>query len=428
MVSRLVLVRHAKTQERTPELIDKERQLTCAGRRSIEARFPVALQLLSDIDTGEVRVWSSPATRALQTAEVVARVLDIGGIEVKDSLYLADVDAFMAELAAETGTVVAVGHNPFMEELYDRLSGTTQDLGCGAIASFALEFSDENASEAGAWLEWFVQAPRVAFWQTVADLEGACAKAGKRITRCAAELMENPDDPESLHQYRISLRIARSLLAFLEPYCKEGALRKTADELKELQDPTSRIRELDMLLEALGPQEPEAPAVRETCVAMREIFIQWMGEKKVQKAIERVARRVAHVPWRKTVERFGLAADELADRVGKMRTDYEVHMAQVNYDDQEAVHDVRKQAKALRYVTREFAACLPDNAGSTSVRAEAVQDKLGELCDCWNNAQLIVEVCGPEAVSTASRFVVRANQIIADLKTSRMYGLTISDS
>ncbi len=112
MVSRLVLVRHAKTQARNPELIDKDRQLTRAGRYSIEARFPISLQLLADEDAAEVKVWSSPALRAMQTAEVVAHALGVDGIEVRDSLYANSVDAFMAELVEEQDTVIAVGIIP----------------------------------------------------------------------------------------------------------------------------------------------------------------------------------------------------------------------------------------------------------------------------------------------------------------------------
>lgn len=104
MVSRLVLVRHAKTQARNPELIDKDRQLTRAGRYSIEARFPISFQLLADEDVAEVKVWSSPALRAMQTAEVVAHALGVDGIEVRDSLYANSVDAFMTELVEEQGT------------------------------------------------------------------------------------------------------------------------------------------------------------------------------------------------------------------------------------------------------------------------------------------------------------------------------------
>lgn len=252
MVSRLVLVRHAKTQARNPELIDKDRQLTRAGRYSIEARFPISLQLLADEDAAEVKVWSSPALRAMQTAEVVAHALGVDGIEVRDSLYANSVDAFMAELVEEQGTVIAVGHNPFMDELYARLSGAPQGMGTGAMASFGFAATDDPAS-VGSWLEWFVQGPRVVLWQSIVDVEDALSDAAARIARCSVKLLENPDDPESLHQYRISLRIARSLLGFLAPYCKGAALRKTMRDIKKLQDPTSRLRELDMPLRGARP-------------------------------------------------------------------------------------------------------------------------------------------------------------------------------
>ena len=117
MVSKLVLVRHAKTQTRSLELADRDRQLTRAGRRSVEARFPVTLRLVEDVSAADLKVWSSPALRALQTAEVVARVLGIDGIEVEESLYTQDAERFEAELVEESGCVIAVGHNPFMEEL-----------------------------------------------------------------------------------------------------------------------------------------------------------------------------------------------------------------------------------------------------------------------------------------------------------------------
>lgn len=421
MVSRLVLVRHGKAQERSGELTDRERQLTQAGRYALEARYPISLQLLSDEELGEVQIWSSPALRALQTAEVIARTLGIGGIEVKESLYAGSVDEFMAEFANERGTVIAVGHNPFMEELYVRYGGMPQSMGTAAMASFAVRKS-------GACLEWFVQGLHVQLWQSIVDVEDGISDAAKRIERCGAELLENPDDPESLHQYRISLRVMRSLLGFLRPYCKRGILKGEMRAIKKLQDPTSRLRELDMLLAALDSQTDEAGMVRAECSEEREAFIEQFGSEATQRSLRRVVKRVRELPWRRAVWQCGIEPDELVGRVNEMRAAYEVEMARVDYDDQEAVHDVRKRAKALRYVTRELADCLPDNAGSTNVRAKAVQDKLGELCDCWNNAQLLVEICGPQAVQAASRFIVRADEIVTDLKTSRTYGLAIGDS
>ena len=216
MVSKLVLVRHAKTQTRSLELADRDRQLTRAGRRSVEARFPVTLRLVEDVSAADLKVWSSPALRALQTAEVVARVLGIDGIEVKESLYTQDAERFEAELVEESGCVIAVGHNPFMEELCGRLDGMVQPMKPGAMVAFAFE-AGGIATLAGARLEWFVQGPRAENWQTLVDVEDGISDAAKRIERCGAELLENPDDPESLHQYRISLRGMRSLLGFLRP-------------------------------------------------------------------------------------------------------------------------------------------------------------------------------------------------------------------
>ena len=363
----------------------------------------------------------------MQTAEVVARVLGIDGIEVKESLYTQDAERFEAELVEESGCVIAVGHNPFMEELCGRLDGMVQPMKPGAMAAFAFE-AGGIATLAGARLEWFVQGPRAENWQTLVDVEDGISDAAKRIERCGAELLENPDDPESLHQYRISLRVMRSLLGFLRPYCKRGILKGEMRAIKKLQDPTSRLRELDMLLAALDSQTDEAGMVRAECSEEREAFIEQFGSEATQRSLRRVVKRVRELPWRRAVWQCGIEPDELVGRVNEMRAAYEVEMARVDYDDQEAVHDVRKRAKALRYVTRELADCLPDNAGSTNVRAKAVQDKLGELCDCWNNAQLLVEICGPQAVQAASRFIVRADEIVTDLKTSRTYGLAIGDS
>lgn len=428
MVSRLVLVRHAKTQARNPQIIDKDRQLTKAGRYSIEARFPISLQLLADEDADEVKVWSSPALRAMQTAEVVARSLGIGGIEVRESLYADSVDALMAELAEESGTVIIVGHNPFMEELYGRLSGTAQDMGTGAMASFGFMAAGAHLAKVGSWLEWFVQGPRVELWQSIVDVEDVLADAAARITRRGAALLENPDDPETLHQYRISLRTARSLLGFVAPYCKGNAVGRIMRDIKRLQDPTSRLRELDMLCAALEPQTAQAAIVGEACAQLRADFLERFASDATQKTLARVAKRMGSVPWRRSVRQSGLDAQTLAERVVQMRGEYELHMAQLDYDDEEAVHDVRKEAKALRYVTRELSRLLPESAGDVNARAKAVQDKLGELCDCWNNARLVIEICGPQAVQVASRFVVRADEIVAGLKRDRMYGLATADS
>jgi phosphohistidine phosphatase SixA/CHAD domain-containing protein len=419
MVSRLVLVRHAKTQARGDGFADEKRELTAAGKRSIEARYPCNLKLLFELDSNDVRIWSSPATRALQTAEVVARVLGIDGIETHEALYADAIDVFIEELAAAQGTVIAVGHNPFMEELYRRFSNTTQDMGTGAIASFAIQEADDDGEAMSAWLEWFVQAPRVALWQSLVDLDKGLIKAGENIEQRVEALLAQPDDPETLHQYRISIRVARSLMAFVYPFCKRGALKETMRQLKELQAPTSHLRELDMLADALEEGSPEAQMCEPLRAQERSGFIRELNKRTTRRQLKRVVSQLKDMPWRDSVEACGLDRRELAQCIQQMQTEYERKMNVLDYAEIETVHDVRKQAKALRYVTREFADCLPPEADKTNTEAKAVQDKLGELCDCRTNARLLVEICGPDAVETAARFVLRGNAIVAELEMRR---------
>ena len=419
MVSRLVLVRHAKAKSRSAETTDEARKLAAAGKRSIDARYPLSLKLLSELDPDELHIWSSPATRALQTAETVARVLGADGVETRETLYSGSVDTFIDELAQAQGTVIAVGHNPFMEELFCRFNHAGQHLGTGAIASFAIQGNDDDPSSVSAWLEWFVQAPRVELWQTLVDLDAGLAKAGKSIEQRAEALLAQPDDPEMLHQYRISLRVARSLLAYVQPYCKRGALKETMRELRELQAPTSRLRELDILVAALEADTPEARVCEAVCAQARAEFMKEMAKHSTCKEIDSAVSTLKALPWRAPIEAYGLDERELAARIEQMQTEYGQRMLELDFGAIESVHDVRKQAKALRYVTREFAACLPERALATNAEAKAVQDRLGELCDCRISARLIVELCGPDAVDTAARFVLRANAIVAELEARR---------
>lgn len=419
MISRLVLIRHAKAETRGADTPDIERKLTKVGRRSIKARFPLTMHLLSDLNSDDLRIWSSPAQRALQTADVVAETLDISNVEVHEVLYPGDIDAFVTELAEATGTVVVVGHNPYIEELYLKVGGERQHFDKGAVASLAFDVSAEDILESTADLEWFVQGPQVQRWKTIVCLERALDKVGERIEKRAEELLANPQDPEALHQYRISIRVARSLVKFAQPYIKRGECRDALIGLKSLQDPTSRLRELDMLVESLIPHTIEYDACMNLCQQVREDFNIAFARRSSQKTLHKITKQIRGLSWRSSIEEQGLGEDELSARVQTMREDYEWEIAELDFNDQEAVHDVRKSAKEMRYITRELSDVFGEEAANMNEQAKLMQDRLGELCDCRTNARLVVEICGVDAVSVAARFILRADEIVAELEAAR---------
>jgi phosphohistidine phosphatase len=136
----LFLVRHAKSSRDDPMLPDKERPLNDRGRRDA----PRMGERLAKHDVKPDLIVSSPALRALATAEIIAKKLDYkaGHIVVDERLYAAsaeDVLKLIRELGEKSKRVMLFGHNPAFAELAHRLSNTITDMPTCAVAEFAFD-------------------------------------------------------------------------------------------------------------------------------------------------------------------------------------------------------------------------------------------------------------------------------------------------
>ncbi len=130
----LLLIRHAKADERGPEYPDdSQRPLTKKGR----AQARKLAGLFKALDVRFDYLFSSPYTRALQTAEPLGARLKKGRVETLQSLtddqypkLLADIATKMEENAikedkragkAESTIVALVGHEPYLGEFASTL-------------------------------------------------------------------------------------------------------------------------------------------------------------------------------------------------------------------------------------------------------------------------------------------------------------------
>jgi phosphohistidine phosphatase len=150
----VVLIRHGEAKNKRLGQTDFERELTERGAEALREAFPRALDLVDVTDKTEL--WVSPATRALQTAQIANETLRIETQRELESMYEQDQEAFLRELSqTDADVVVAVGHIPFMEDVAARLCGTYLGFSTGAAAAVSINESGRGE------LEWFVQGPRI---------------------------------------------------------------------------------------------------------------------------------------------------------------------------------------------------------------------------------------------------------------------------
>ncbi|WP_147177827.1 MULTISPECIES: SixA phosphatase family protein [Alphaproteobacteria] len=119
---RLYLLRHARSGWATPGARDFDRTLDEAGL--IEADQVAAEAAARGYRP--TRVLSSSAVRCRQTAEAMKRAID-GATEFRfvDELYNTPADSYidLLERSGDVASVMLVGHNPAIEELFTTLVG-----------------------------------------------------------------------------------------------------------------------------------------------------------------------------------------------------------------------------------------------------------------------------------------------------------------
>ncbi|MDQ3023516.1 MAG: histidine phosphatase family protein [bacterium] len=122
----LLLLRHGKSDWREGEA-DFDRGLAKRGRLAAVLMG----QYLDENDLIPDAIVTSPAVRALSTAEIVQEELDDIELIEDERIYEASIDSLLDVvngLADEYERVLLVGHNPGFEELADELSGRSDSV------------------------------------------------------------------------------------------------------------------------------------------------------------------------------------------------------------------------------------------------------------------------------------------------------------
>lgn len=158
----IVLMRHAKSDRKTKKLRDIERPLNKRGLRD-------AAEMGTYMKSSQVKtqlIISSPAIRALKTAELVAGELNIDYNEIitDPNLYLESKSTIMnciKKLDDKYESIFIVSHNPGLTDLVNYLTiETIKNIPTSGIVAMRVDVQNWAELDMGNWELIFFESPK----------------------------------------------------------------------------------------------------------------------------------------------------------------------------------------------------------------------------------------------------------------------------
>ena len=240
---RLILIRHGQAEASSADGSDFRRALTPAGRERLENTYPSLARYLNAKSSCEV--WTSPKTRALQTAEVLCRYMPDVSPEIKPFLENGDLDAFADAIRSHKhgDTLVIVGHEPYLSDWVRAMTGLDVHFkkGCGEMLYLPPHAPERAIRIAGID---FDQMKTLDLFSVPVGVGIATLieRQHKQIVKARDTFLDDPDDSDALSALRVALRSQYALLEFIEPYCSQKPFRKAERLYLSLYDDLEELR------------------------------------------------------------------------------------------------------------------------------------------------------------------------------------------
>jgi len=394
MVKTLVLVRHGDAEPAVDGVDGALRNLTRAGTLALEAAYPVTF---AQLDATDAAMWSSPAVRALQTAEIAARAMGVSDVEIHQSLYDQDIDAFLSELdASKAQTIVAVGHVPFMDHLAERLLGQPHPLGKGGVIALGLP---DNPALLSALL-WSADAPDTSRWESLGTVDAAVAHVAQKLDVATSAFLASPAEAKNLLELRQAVRRMRSIYAFLEPWQSSKQNECTEKALKGMQSATNRLRAIDIFSDTVDDLVETGELGNNSllpmaCAKERQLELESVlalyKKKKTKDLLKKARKMYPTFKWRRSVCAAGLSEADFQQRFDEVMDALDEDLFGLDLTDARVVSNARRDAKEVHYVASRLGVVLGPERAQMSFYMGEIQNELGSLSIASDNQKLARE-------------------------------------
>jgi CHAD domain-containing protein len=213
--------------------------------------------------------------------------------------------------------------------------------------------------------------------------------------------MVRTGQPDGVHQVRVACRRLRSVLAAFRPVLDPERTEPVRAELQQVGQALSGSRDAEVALahlrEVVGLQPvelvlgPVAARLQQTAIrdgaAGEKAALSALGDPRYLRLLDDLDALAGDPP-------FTEWADEPADEVSREVLGRTVKRltkavdAAVDAEDEQALHDVRKAAKRLRYTAEAVAPVLGAPVRSLIKSLKGVQEVLGDRQDTFITRQL----------------------------------------
>jgi len=232
-----------------------------------------------------------------------------------------------------------------------------------------------------------------------------------------AKALSTKSEAEGFHQLRVAFRKLRALYWAYAPYLGEGVTAQATEEFRRLATVAGGTRDwdiagdllktaredgasIDLLMSAANEKRAQAAAFSQAMIKANEV------EALLNEALLRAQAKLQLDSKDQSVHAFARKRIRLARRTLHKRSR---RVARSNIVDEEALHDVRKAGKKLRYLLEFFQPVIKRQRGRTIRKLTSVQNELGRFNDIAASEALIrstsFDDVPPEVVQESLRWL-----------------------
>lgn len=232
------------------------------------------------------------------------------------------------------------------------------------------------------------------------EVQKILLKRAKKVKISYHDFINNPFDEVNAHKLRVNCRKLRGILNILKKAMLKDDYIRLNSELKNIALVISDLREIDVLRELAGEIAKDKPEMSEHYQEMffylkeqrekeMKTALEKMAEEKTESKIDKIESRIVSLEFKKKYSEDEALKQFLNMRLSKryqnLMDDYEA----VDKNNFSKVHEIRKDAKKLRFGARYLGRLTELNYKLISKDANKIQDEFGDITDRHVNMQLL---------------------------------------